>query len=139
MRSPILNSTGEVVNVIEIKEADKPTFPLEDGLSFGASGGEIGQTWTGTEYYPPPRPSQWHNWDKQTKTWVEDTAEKDAAATEAARIEDTKNDAEGMAFLDLMKSKTSVQRASWLSANVADPNVRKVLQGLMSLVLWKVA
>ena len=62
-----------------------------------------------------------------------------AAATEVARIEDTKNDAEGMAFLDLMKSKTSAQRKDWLSSNVADPNVRKVLQGLMSLVLWKVA
>ena len=62
-----------------------------------------------------------------------------AAVTEAARIEDTKNDTEAMAFLDLMKSKTSAQRKDWLSSNVADPNVRKVLQGLMSIVLWKVA
>jgi len=58
---------------------------------------------------------------------------------EVARKEDTKNDTEGMAFLELMKSKTSAQRKDWLSSNVADPNVRKVLQGLMSIVLWKVA
>ena len=62
-----------------------------------------------------------------------------AAVAETSRKENAKNDTEGMAFLDLMKSKTSAQRKDWLSSNVADPNVRKVLQGLMSIVLWKVA
>ena len=70
---------------------------------------------------------------------VADLLDPPAAIAERARIEDTKNDAEGIAFLDLMKSKTSAQRKDWLSSNVADPNVRKVLQGLMSIVLWKVA
>jgi len=70
---------------------------------------------------------------------VADFIDPPAEIAERARIEDTKNDTEGMAFLDLMKSKTSAQRKAWLSSNVADPNVRKVLQGLMSIVLWKVA
>ena len=70
---------------------------------------------------------------------VADFIDPPAAIAERARIEDTKNDAEGIAFLNLMKSKTSAQRKDWLSSNVADPNVRKVLQGLMSIVLWKVA
>jgi len=78
---------------------------------------------------------------KPTEQEVNDEIDRlDAAAvTEVARIEDTKNDTEAMAFLDLMKSKTSLERKDWLSSNVADPNVRKVLQGLMSIVLWKVA
>ena len=86
------------------------------------------------------------NWLDQVQTKpteqevLDEIVRLDAAdATEVARIEDTKNDAEGMAFLNLMKSKTSAQRKDWLSSNVADPNVRKVLQGLMSIVLWKVA
>ena len=70
---------------------------------------------------------------------VEDVIDPPAAIAERARKADAENDAEGMAFLDLMKSKTSAQRKDWLSSNVADPNVRKVLQGLMSIVLWKVA
>ena len=58
---------------------------------------------------------------------------------EQDKINNAKNDTEGQAFLTLMRSKTAQQRKDWLGTNVADPNVRKVLQGLMSFILWKVA
>ena len=103
--------------------------------SLGAKTSMTGNEWSGVKFLPEsplPHPTEQEVNDEIARL---DTA----AVTEAARIEDTKNDAEGMAFLNLMKSKTSAQRKDWLSSNVADPNVRKVLQGLMSLVLWKVA
>ena len=108
---------------------------IADALfSLGAIATVKGSGWDGVEYKPnsPVTPTE--------QEVNDEIARLDAAdAIEVASKENAKNDTEGMAFLDLMKSKTSAQRASWLSANVADPNVRKVLQGLMSIVLWKVA
>lgn len=46
MRIPILDSNSTVINVVIADDAWQPP----DGLSRGAPGGEIGDTWNGTAY-----------------------------------------------------------------------------------------
>ena len=56
MRLSLLNADGAVVNVVLAGEGYTPP----DGLSIGAPGGEIGDTWDGSAYVkpaPPPEPA----------------------------------------------------------------------------------
>lgn len=54
-RLPLLDASGVVVNIIEL--ADGAVWTPPAGLTLGAPGGEIGDTWTGTAYARPPKPA----------------------------------------------------------------------------------
>jgi len=53
MRTTLIDAAGLVVNVIVAGEGYTPP----DGLSIGPPDGEIGWTWTGSEWSKPPEPA----------------------------------------------------------------------------------